>query len=174
MSEKNACVFCMHEQGDLPNGESGPWCRHFNEPIKFDRRDTDHYSGMNKYSHSGRANGHQSHCPGFQLNPQNRATWESYGFDEARQPVPPRTPAASGIIGGLAGFVVKSIIAIVIPIVLAFVFGVLFGGHSADLAAGFGTSLIVCIVIALKWKSLGAARLFLVGVPLLFTILAIN
>ena len=73
---RNDCVWCEHEKGSLPNGDTGGWCAYFGEPIwdvKFDVR-----AGRNEYPHSGRAIKGQMHCQGFQLSsiPEHRKNWQ--------------------------------------------------------------------------------------------------
>lgn len=177
MSERNACVFCIHELGKLPNGSSGPWCNHFNEPIKgYSRGAPDLYAGSSQYSHSGQARDHQNSCAGFSLDPQMRERWNLHNSSGSKY-----TSSSSFSLGsisdaalGTGGFIIKSVVAIAASVLMIICFGLMFGGDEDGLIGGFFASLVVGGILCLTWKSLGNARFFLVALPLLLVVFAIG
>lgn len=77
---RNDCVYCTHEHGALPNGETGNWCLHFNEATLNTSRGYDIYAraGLNAYpNHSGRAQDGQTKYSGFVLDDRMRRNWHN-------------------------------------------------------------------------------------------------
>ncbi|GEM_PF-6339612 len=172
MGERNACVYCEHETGKLANGDSGPWCNHFNEPIMgYSRGAPDLYAGSSIYSHSGRARDHQNMCSGFKLDPRMQDRWAKQFATSSPSPSARAqssfSPSVVSSGAGVVGFVLKSVAALILTVVMFFAFGLLFGGGEDGLFGGLVVTFLIGLVLCFTWKSLGIARFIIPALPLL-------